>query len=141
MSLNDGVAGVQENPPFLLLLLTHIKRRGGKVGILSLDFHFSTAVAVGAVGMWESRLLRFPRAVGNDGKPAFRFSSFSIVRHFHSPPRFSLHALRLRFRRVNNARFAFCIRRAADVSLIRAASAFSPSTVNPAFRCRAKSGN
>lgn len=60
-------------------------RVGGKVGILFLDFHFSIGFVVGAVAMWESRLVRFPRARGHGGKTCFWFSSVSTARHFHRP--------------------------------------------------------
>src|SRR5574341_1610716 len=55
--------------------------RGGKVEILLLDFHFSTAFVVGAVGMWESRCLCeiSKGLVERVGSPPLAFHAF------HSP--------------------------------------------------------
>jgi hypothetical protein len=61
-------------------------------------------ITVGAVGMWKSRRLRFPRAVDDGGKldvelglPVTRDESFppaSTARHFHSALLlFSTHSL------------------------------------------------
>src|SRR5450432_85541 len=74
-------------------------RGGGKVGILFLDFHFSTvhisSPSPGFLdsrwkqpGLWECGNLaaraRFPRSCGKGGNPAFGFPGFPSLRHFHS---------------------------------------------------------
>src|ERR1700676_2251049 len=59
---------------------------------------------------------RFPRAVGNEGKPGFGFPRFPDARHFHGPPRFHFYALLLCCKRANNLRFASRISMAAWVS-------------------------
>src|SRR5947209_17159330 len=90
MSLNGGEPGVQGN-----LLSFFFKRTRAATGKWESFFWISTFPrgrrrGCGNVGIapW-----RFPRAVGNDGKPAFGFPRFSIDRHFHSPLRPCLHAV------------------------------------------------
>src|SRR6266851_3024462 len=53
------------------------KSCGGKVENLPLVFHFSTALIVRAVGMWESRAFcEIPKECGKRGNPAFGFPRF-----------------------------------------------------------------
>src|SRR5260370_13017103 len=74
-------------------------RCGGKVGILLLDFHFSTAhqffffgsvrnanlTAVGAVEMWESRrLCEISKAEWKQWEACRSLSTVSTRRHFHN---------------------------------------------------------
>jgi hypothetical protein len=76
MSLGAGAKRPAARGLLSLVLSSGLRERNrarGKVEILLLDFHFSMGAVVGAVGMWESRLWRFPRAVGGEGKPAFGF--------------------------------------------------------------------
>ena len=117
-----------------------MESRDGKVGILLLDFHFSSRSPPGLwecgnrdsdfQGLWETR------------ETCFWFSSFSIARHFHSPfVAVIFHALCLRSKLANSFCFSFCILRAAVVSLLLAAFRFSSSTVSSGFKCRARSGS
>ena len=90
-------------------------RGGGKVENLLLVFHFSIAFVAGAVGMWESRLplARFPRGSWKE------WEACSLAFHaFHSPGiSTALVPHRVVRQRANKLSFAFCIRRAASVSL------------------------
>ena len=63
-----------------------------------------------------------------------------MARHFRSPPS-AFHALRLRLKLANSLRLVSCLRRAAAVPLVFAASLFNSSTIIPGFKCRAKSGS
>src|SRR5437879_13878545 len=58
----------------------------GKVGILPLDFHFSSREWS---RLWEcgNRALAISKGGGKRWKTCFWFSSFSMARHFHSPAR------------------------------------------------------
>jgi hypothetical protein len=64
MSLKAGAKRSAARPPFLGLVL----REKTTVGKWETCFWFSTFPRLaGAVGMWESRFSRFPRAGGNEG--------------------------------------------------------------------------
>src|SRR5437016_523340 len=93
--------------------------RGNAVGsreFLSVLVLREEEIVVGAVEMWESRQ-RFPRAVGNEGKPGFGFPRFPSARHFHGAPEFGIgdQALNLAMVAIS-CRLARCISRAASVS-------------------------
>ena len=79
MSLEAGAKRSAARPPFLGLDLRE-KTASGKVENLFLVFHFSTpSRGRGNVEIAQ----RFPRAVGNEGKPGFGFPRFPRARHFH----------------------------------------------------------
>jgi hypothetical protein len=121
----------EARPPVCLWFRNIYPRGGGKVENLFLVFHFPIRLVAGAVGMWESRLLlaRFPRGSWKEGKPAFGFPAF------HSPGISTALWLHGVFRqRANRFHLAFCIRRAASVSLIASACRFSISAVIPGFK-------
>jgi hypothetical protein len=99
--------------PFgMISYIARDRRGGGNVGIGFIDFQ----------GLWEGR------------KTALSFSDLSINRHFHGPlplrPRVHAH-----FPICSNMVFlACCMRRAASVSLMVAATRLSAATVNPGRR-------
>src|SRR5208283_888391 len=85
----------------IFFLAPQADRGGGKVGILILDFHFSTAhsfvpaVCLRSHPKWTSSselwkcgnlafFARFPRSGGTGGKPGFGFPPVPWLRHFHS---------------------------------------------------------
>src|SRR5450755_2501327 len=72
MSLKAGAKRSAARLPFLV----GFERQKQPVGKWETCFRFSTFPrGAGAVGMWESQQ-RFPRAVGNEGKPGFGFPRF-----------------------------------------------------------------
>jgi hypothetical protein len=74
MSLNGG------EPAFRgISFLSFVKGQNERweSGNPAFGFPLFLAGIAGAVGMWESRLWRFPRAVGNDGKPVSRWLALS----------------------------------------------------------------
>ena len=102
------------------------------MGNLLLVFHFSSALVADAVGMWESRL-----PFGEISKGLVeRGGSLPLAFHvFHSPGiSTALLPHRVVRQRPNKLTFAFCIRRAAAVSLIASACPFSISAVMPSFK-------
>ena len=110
------------------------------MGILLLDFHFSSRLVAGAVGMWESRFGDF-QGLWETRKTCFWFSSFSIARHFHSPVRLAFMPSASARSCANSFCFAFCIRRALAVSLCATRSAGSQLHGHDlGFRYRARSG-
>src|SRR2546425_10352596 len=115
MNDTDLARSAQRTPARLRLLSGREKQGGGKVENLLLVFHFSIRLVVGAVEMWESRLslARFPRGSWKEGKACLWLSTLSTAPAF--PQRSGFHR---GFRqRANKANFAFCMRRAASVSL------------------------
>src|SRR5258708_14716445 len=89
---------------------------------------------VGAVEMWKSRQ-RFPRAVGNEGKPDFGFPRFPSARHFHGAPGFGIGDQALSFAMVaSSCRLARCISMAASVSDWVWANRSSASMLTPGRR-------
>src|SRR5690348_12337159 len=85
MSLNDGNLAFRESPFWSFSFsLGETKSRDGKVGILPLDFHFSSR---SHPWLWEcgNRALAISKDCGKRWKTCVWFSSFSIGRHFHSP--------------------------------------------------------
>ena len=138
MSLNDG------NPAFRgILLFEFFKRmesRDGKVGILLLDFHFSSR---SSPGLWEcgNRVRCDFQGLWETRETCLWLSSFPIARHFHRPLRRCLYAVCLRPKVANSFCFSFCIRLALDVSLSFPALWFITSTVISGFIYRARSGS
>jgi len=107
-------------------------RGGGKVGNLLLVFHFSIALVAGAVGMWESRLLFGEISKGLVESVVSLLVAFHA---FHSPGiSTALWPYRVLRQRANKLTLAFCIRRAASVSLSASACRFSIPAVIPSFR-------
>jgi hypothetical protein len=108
-------------------------RGGGKVGNLLLVFHFSIALAAGAVEMWESRLplARFPRGSWKEWEACSWLSTLSTAPPFPQRSGLSHRVVR---QRPNKLTFAFCIRRAASVSLRASACRFSIPAVIPSFK-------
>src|ERR1700758_4403679 len=92
---------------------------GSAAGPPCLGFFEREKPVVGAVGMWESR--SDLQGLWEGRETWVWFSSLSIARHFHSPPRFH-HALCLRCRRANSLRLASRISVAAWVSDFAAAA-------------------
>jgi hypothetical protein len=89
MSLNDGSEAIRRQASFLGF---GFERGNSKVGKWETWVWFSTFPRpAGAVGMWESR--SDFQGLWEERETWVRFSSLSIARHFHGPPRF-LHALR-----------------------------------------------
>ena len=102
------------------------------MGNLLLVFHFSIALVAGAVEMWESRL-----PFGEISKGLVeRVGSLLLAFHaFHSPGiSTALWPHRVVRQRANKLTLAFCIRRAASVSLSASACRFSIPAVIPSFK-------
>lgn len=127
-------------------------RLGGKVGILGLNFHFSSehiwsnssavwrlehgAIVVAAVEMWKS-CGSISKGCGRGGKPGVGFPPRPPARHFHRR-----HSQALFFcQRANNFRRASRICIAASVSLICRARRSSSAIVISGFKYRGRSGN
>jgi hypothetical protein len=126
-------AGEASRPRVCFFVLGKGKSRGGgKVGNLLLVFHFSIALVVGAVEMWESRLplARFPRGSWKEWEACFWLPTVSTAPPF---PQRSLPYREVR-QRANKLTLAFCIRRAASVSLSALACRCSISAVIPSFK-------
>src|SRR4030088_2244829 len=92
MSLGAGAKRSAAKPPFLgcFSWVWFLEREDNKweSGNLLLVFHFSTrSRGCGNVGIAQ----RFPRAVGNEGKPGFGFPRFPRARHFHGLLAFLTH--------------------------------------------------
>ena len=116
---------------------------GSADGSFSGFFHTLLVVAA-AVGMWESRHMMFfspdaPGAIskvcGKGGKTKHdRFSALSMNRHFHGPLPM-LPARHADFLISSNmVHFACCMRRAASVSLMVAATRLSAARLSPGRR-------
>jgi len=111
------------------------------VGKWKTCFWFSTfpsALVVGAVGMWESRLplARLPKGLVE------RVGSLPLAFHaFHSPGIPTALSHRGFRQRANKLSLAFCIRRAASVSLLIVACCCSMSAVIPFFKDFSHWGN
>jgi hypothetical protein len=135
MSLNSGYqAGID------LLSCFWFLREGmsrGKVGILFLDFHFSTAVVSRSCGNVEIAHA-ISKGGGQRRETCIWFSSLSATRHFRSF--FVPHAIFLSQMQANSFCFAFCIAIAAWVSLCAPASRSSFSTVISSLRNSASPG-
>src|SRR5436305_2531650 len=96
---------------FFVLVLRERNRGGGKVENRFLVFHFSIALVVGAVEMWESRLplARFPRGSWKEWEACLWLSTLSTAPGIST----ALSHRDLR-QRVNRAILAFCMRLAAS---------------------------
>ncbi len=114
-----------------------VAKRDGKVGNLPLVFHFSRPLRprCGNVGISP--------AVGEISKGLVeRVGSLSLAFHaFHSPAISTALPHRDLRQRVSKATLAFCIRRAASVSLLAAACCCSRAGVIPCFKDFSHSGN
>jgi len=119
-------------------ILRERNRGGGKVENLLLVFHFSIRLrrrGCGNVGISPAVGEISKGLVESGGSVVLAFHAFHSPGIFHS----ALFHRGLR-QRANNASLAFCIRRAASVSLLAAACFRSNSAVIPGFKLFSQAG-